>query len=52
MRLQKAELLHIKEKLKVLEKENEGNKVIIDRQQQMIDMMSNNVTSSNELENP
>merc|ERR1719367_2341513 len=50
MRLQKAELVHIKEKLKVLEKENEGNKVIIDRQQQMIDLMSNNVISSTELE--
>jgi len=51
MRLQKAELLHIKEKLKVLEKENDGNKVIIDRQQQMIDSFaSNNISSSTELE--
>jgi len=53
MRLQKAELLHIKEKLKVLEKENDGNKLIIDRQQQMIDsFVTNNISSSStELEN-
>ena len=53
MRLQKAELLHIKEKLKVLEKENDGNKLIIDKQQQMIDsFVTNNISSSStELEN-
>jgi len=52
MRLQKAELLHIKDKLKVLEKENDGNKIIMERQQQMIDsfVLTNMSTDLEKLE--
>ena len=52
MRLQKAEILHIKDKLKVLEKENDGNKIIMERQQQMIDsfVLTNMSTDLEKLE--
>ena len=48
MKLQKSELLQLTENLKVLKKEREGDKMIIERQQLLIDSIASN-SDPNEL---
>ena len=48
MKLQKSELLQLTESLKVLKKEREGDKMIIERQQLLIDSIASN-SDPNEL---
>ena len=50
MKLQKSELLQLTESLKVLKKEREGDKMIIERQQLLIDSIASN-SDQNELNN-
>ena len=48
MKLQKSELLQLTESLKVLKKEREGDKIIIEIQQLLIDSIASN-SDQNEL---
>ena len=48
MKLQKSELLQLTESLKVLKKEREGDKMIIERQQLLIDSIAS-TSDQNEL---
>ena len=55
MKLQRSELLHLTETLKVLEKEREGDLRVIQRQKDFIDSLgldsTNNNTSKESIEN-